>query len=737
MRNSSLDFKSELRISPNLVVVVLAISGMVLVFMSDMRPDRSSELRMMLIALLCYAMSMIILLLGRWKSIVGQWSAVIALAILVHLVSFWLGVPGFLALMMVPTALAATLISLSAAGVVAVGETLLLILRPEWVVTGASLSHITIPLIGVWMVLGVMWAVYRPVYQVTQWSWEYFQQARRLLEEARDRQLELSQTMDDLANANLQLTRLNILTQGLRQAAEDARTAKEQFVANVSHELRKPLNMIVGFSEMIVQSPETYGGQIPPALLADLVVIHRNAKHLSDLIDDVLDLSQLESSQMALTKEHVRFPEIVEAATVALRPLFESKALYLETEIPEDLPTVFCDRTRIREVLMNLLSNAGRFTERGGVRVCAWQKGDDIAVAVADTGPGIAAENMDKLFQPFQQLDGSIRRRYGGTGLGLSISKRFIELHGGKIWVESEEGVGTTFFFQIPIAPPAPMGSDFLRGLYPDWGYLQRTRPSKAPTPTVRPRFVVLDTGDSLQRLLIRYLGGVEVVPVTTMEEALDELLRVPSQALLVNSPSVSRTLERFSPSTTLPSGTPAIICSIPSKPEVSAVLGVSEHLVKPISREALLGALDRLNLERGTILIVDDEPDALHLLGRMLASSGREYRVLLARDGQEAMSILRECRPDVILLDLIMPNMDGFQLLEMRGQDPVLRGTPIIVVSARDPAGQPIVSSTLAVTQGGGLSTRQLLMGIEFISRVLSVAGQVGAPMRTEAVAD
>jgi K+-sensing histidine kinase KdpD len=156
------------------------------------------------------------------------------------------------------------------------------------------------------------------------------------------------------------------VAQGLRQTAEEARAAKQQFVANVSHELRTPLNMIIGFSEMILGSPRSYGRRIPGALLADLAVIQRNATHLSELVDDVLDMSQIEADQMALAKEHVAFAEIVEAAATAVRPLFDSKGLYLQTEIQDDLPLVFCDPTRMREVMLEPAEQRGRFTEEGG-----------------------------------------------------------------------------------------------------------------------------------------------------------------------------------------------------------------------------------------------------------------------------------------------------------------------------------------------------------------------------------
>jgi CheY-like chemotaxis protein len=258
-----------------------------------------------------------------------------------------------------------------------------------------------------------------------------------------------------------------------------------------------------------------------------------------------------------------------------------------------------------------------------------------------------------------------------------------------------------------------------------------------APVPRIRPRFVVLEAGDALQRLLARYLDGTEIVPVASLREALQELSHVPAQALLVNDTSVSAVLQRLHKSEALPSGIPVIACSIPGVYEAAGALGVSAYLVKPISRDTLLSALDRLKLSGNTVLVVDDEPEALRLFRRMLVSSEPGYRVLSAMDGRQAMTILREQRPDVVLLDLIMPNMDGFQLLAAKSQDLTLSDIPVVVISARDPAGQPIVSNALAVTQGDGFSMHRLLTCIEAISGILSTTGQVDDPMPTEALSD
>lgn len=717
MNESVVSFEADLRIPLRSVIVALAAVGVVLLFFGNTPRAMVDRVIALLFAVAILVTASVVRYLEERRPGAARWIVVLALVAVISAGSVWLQAPEILALLAIPAALSAALISIPAALSVAAGETLLLLVLAGSVLPGTAGWGVVIPLLSVWCIAAVMVAVYQPLQDVAHWAWEYYVRAQGLLDEALERQVSLKQALDDLAQANLQLTRLNAVAQGLRQAAEDARAAKEQFVANVSHELRTPLNMIVGFSEMVVETPETYG-QVPPPLLADLDVIHRNAEHLSELIDDVLDLSQIEAGEMALTREAVSLGELVQVAMTAVRPLFESKALYLEADISEDLPAVLCDRTRIREVLLNLLSNAGRFTDSGGVRVRAWQERGSIYVSVSDTGTGIATADLSKLFQPFQQVDGSIRRRYGGTGLGLNISKRFIELHGGRIWVESEEGSGTTFTFTLPLT--LSVQDDYARWLTPEWEYVQRTRPSLAPKAVVRPRYVVLEPDGALERLLSRYLHESEIVTVGSLDEAASELSTAPTQALLVNNASVSGTLERLSASSVLPADTPVMVCSVPGLLQSSAELGVADRLVKPISRGALMASLERLGIRGGTVLIVDDEPDALQLFGRMLASSEYEYHALLARNGQEALRILEQTQPDVMLLDLVMPGMDGFQLLEARDREPALRDLPIIVVSARDPAGQPIVSSALAVTRGAGLSMHQLLAGIEAISRAL-----------------
>ncbi len=674
-----------------------------------------------------FAVSLAVWALSRLSARAAAWALLPGCAAVVLLVVAWLQASAALCLLALPVGFIALFLGPAQGALAAVACTLLVLLAPSSLLPADGVLRTT-ALIALWGTVALAWVRLRDLDAAVDWSWASYAACRAHLEAARDDQVRYKQTVADLADANLQLTRLNRLADGLRQYAEDARLAKERFVANVSHELRTPLNMIIGFTEMVVGAPEMYGAPVAPALMADLEVVLRNAHHLSKLVDDVLDLSQIDARQMALARERVALAGIVQAAAVAVRPLYASKGLSLTVEVPEDL-TLYCDPVRIRQVVLNLLSNAGRFTERGGVRVRAWRQGGEVVTSVEDSGPGIPPADVGRLFQPFQQLDQSIRRRFGGTGLGLSVSRGFVELHGGHMWLESEEGRGTTIFFSLPVDPPAPAEGQVSRWFSPHIQHDERTRRSLAPMPALRPRYVVLEQGDDLGRLLGRYVDGVEVAHAASLEEANAELSRTPAVSLLVNDPSVGAALERLHESGALPPGTPAMVCSLPGIAQAAGNLGVSDYLVKPVSRERLLASLDGLGVSAGTVLVVDDEPEALQLFRRMLVASGRAYRVFSATDGGQALSVLRQRPCDVVLLDLAMPNMDGFQFLEARAQDPALSAIPVVIISARDPAGQPIVCSSLAVTSADGISLGRLLACIDALSRILSTTGQAARP--------
>ncbi len=562
---------------------------------------------------------------------------------------------------------------------------------------------------------------------ITYWSAYYANHAQKVVEEARERQVQLLQVQEDLVSANQRLASLTSRYKALQHVAEEARQAKAEFVANVSHELRAPLNMIIGFSEIMTRTPRSYGRRIPPALLADITVIQRNARHLARLIDDVLDLSQIEAGRMALSKEMSSVPAIVEPALDAIRPLFESKSLTMEAEVGHDLPPLFCDPIRIRQVLINLLSNAGRFTQQGGVRVTATRSQNDCVFAVADTGPGISEEGQAKLFDPFQQADGSIRREHGGSGLGLSISKRFVEMHGGRIWLESRPGVGTTISFSLPmdtLAEPAANPTETpARWIADGAEWKLRTRPSRAPVPTVRSQIILLDSNSSLPRLYKRYADSAAVAVVPDMAAAIRESEQSPARALVVNTPlSLSAaTLSALIPeSADFPHNMPVIVCSLPGETNAASQLGAVDYLLKPVAGDDLLAAISRLGKRVETILIVDDEVDLLQLFARILTMAPAEYRILRAESGEQALRVMRDRGPDLVILDLMMPDKDGYQVLQEKAADEAIRDIPVIVVTAKDPAREG-ATHALLVSRPDAISTREFLALVEAISTILS----------------
>ncbi len=442
----------------------------------------------------------------------------------------------------------------------------------------------------------------------------------------------------------------------------------------------------------------------------------------------MLDLSQVEAGRMALSRDWVAIEPMITSAQSVAKSLFEAKGLYLNCEIAADLPPVFCDETRIRQVIINLLGNAGRFTTRGGVTLRVHAVEGSVVISVADTGLGIAQKDQLRIFEPFQQADVSTRRRHGGSGLGLTISKQFVEMHGGKMWLESELGVGTNISFSLPIENPTHAlvlngGPTVHRAINPEdeIGYRLRTRRSLVPIPDLAERFVLVDPEQTLQRLLHHYLPAAEIEMASDVADAIEALRRSPAQAMVVNvSPFEPIS---FASLGNLPFGTPAITCWLPGEHEAARRLGVVDYLIKPLSREKLLAALAKMGEKIKTVLIVDDEEDELHLFARMLESHESHYSSLQVTTGQRALSMLRSRKPDVILLDLVMPGMNGFQVLEEKAQDPTIAGIPVIIISSRDPSGDPIVGHTLTVTQANGLSQRNLIACIHTIGEILAPA--------------
>jgi signal transduction histidine kinase len=279
---------------------------------------------------------------------------------------------------------------------------------------------------------------------------------RRVVRTFTDKQIELVQTFADQAAIAIENVRLFEEIQEKSRQIEEASKHKSQFLANMSHELRTPLNAILGYTELILDG---IYGDAPDKMRNVLQRVQTNGKHLLGLINDVLDLSKIEAGQLVLTLGDYSIKEMMHGVYVAIEPLAGNKKLGLKLDVPQDLPPAHGDERRLSQVLLNLVGNAIKFTDTGAITMTASATNGSYTIAVNDTGPGIAEADQAKIFEEFKQSDSAQTKAKGGTGLGLSIAKRIVEMHGGKLWVESAVGCGSTFFFTVPLKVESQVGA--------------------------------------------------------------------------------------------------------------------------------------------------------------------------------------------------------------------------------------------------------------------------------------
>ena len=423
--------------------------------------------------------------------------------------NYWLDVPGLLSLLIIPIIMAAAFIGLRAASITAIGETVCLLALNS--LTEMIPGELTITLFAIWSVSTLMFTIYVPMYDVIDWVWDFYRRTQIALDDAQKRKARLAQVLEDLTWANRQMVLANEKMKYLRQLAENARKNKAEFVSKVSHEFRTPLNIIIGMVNLMVNKPEMYKGEFPPSAHRQLEIVNRNCQHLANMINDVLDLSQTEAGLMTINRQPTHLRELIESAYGVVRPLLDEKNLYWRLSIPDDLLEINCDRTRIRQVILNLLSNAARFTSNGGVSMEVSPGTDRILVSVTDTGSGISPEDAENIFTPFSH-GSMISDQSGGSGLGLSISKQFVELHEGKMWLESELGVGTTFFFELPIADPGDHLSSAGHWIQEDWEWRRPQTLPELPHSHFKPRVVIYDETADIYPSLVRTSDEIEFV---------------------------------------------------------------------------------------------------------------------------------------------------------------------------------------------------------------------------------
>ena len=467
-----------------------------------------------------------------------------------------------------------------------------------------------------------------------------------------------------------------------KAAAESANRAKSAFIANMSHELRTPLSAVIGYSEMLEEEAED-GGHA--AMLADLGKIKSNAKHLLHLINDVLDLSKVEANKMDVYAETFDVADFLRDVAGTVDALVRKKSNTLAFDLGRDLGQASTDVTKLRQCLFNLVGNAAKFTEAGRITLGARREvltdGAWLSFTVADTGIGMTQEQLARLFQRFVQADETTTRRYGGTGLGLALSRAFARLLGGDIDVRSVAGEGTCFTVRIPARMPerqADAAAD--------------ARPEAAGVgEDERDLVVVIDDEPAQRDLTTRFLlrQGFAVQTASDGPSGLALVrARKPQVVLLdvmmpgMDGWTVLRTLKEDPDTASIP----VIMVSFVADPALGASLGADAAVPKPVDWAELKGVMDRFNGSAGEVLVVDDDAD-MHVRLRAALERGG-WRVADAYNGAEALEQVERSRPELILLDLTMPVMDGFAFLHRLRAMPGCADIPVVVLSARDIAG-------------------------------------------------
>ncbi len=457
---------------------------------------------------------------------------------------------------------------------------------------------------------------------------------------------------------------------------EAADRHKSEFLANMSHELRTPLNAIIGYSEMLQEDAADLGAE---QFTDDLKKINAAGKHLLELINAVLDLSKIEAGKMELYLESFDVAGLVRDIVAVIQPLAGKNTNRLEVRCPDDTGTMRADLTKVRQALFNLLSNACKFTDRGTISLAVAREvmdGQDwIEFSVNDTGIGMTPEQLTRLFEVFSQADAATTRKYGGTGLGLALSRRLCRMMGGDVTVASEAGRGSTFTILLPALVAAIVEEPAAHAAPPDR--------VASGVGTV----LVIDDEAAVRDLMQRFLAreGFRVVTAAGGEEGLRRAreLRPDAITLDVMMPGMDgwAVLSALKADPDV-ADVPVIMLTIVDDRNLGYALGASDYLTKPIDRERLVTVLKQYRRDR-PVLVVDDDGELRQLLRRMLEPEG--YAVVEAENGRVALERLRDVKPSVILLDLMMPEMDGFEFVAELRRHEAWRAIPVVVITARD----------------------------------------------------
>jgi signal transduction histidine kinase/CheY-like chemotaxis protein len=509
----------------------------------------------------------------------------------------------------------------------------------------------------------------------------------------------------EAANRELQIANVKI---------READRLKSEFLANMSHELRTPMNAIIGFTRLVRRKAADL---LPERQIENLEKVEISANHLLGLINDILDLSKIEAGKMGVNFMPFDLGPLVDTCLATVEPMVKGGKVRLIKDVPQDLPEVMSDQDKLKQIIINLLSNALKFTEEGEVRLSAAVDDASLRIVVSDTGIGIRADALEYIFEEFRQADGSSTRKYGGTGLGLSITKKLTELLGGTIDVQSVEGKGSTFTIILPLAKrdeEAPA---------------DKVRPEEEGLPSVEMKgkkvLLAIDDDPNVLSLLKQNLEeeGYFVVGASNAEEGIRKAKEIHPFAVTLDILMPQKdgwgvlSDLKADPATR---DIPIIVLSIIDNKELGFSLGAFDYLLKPFQKEAILAALLRIpGTSAKRVLVVDDEPAAVDLLTQILQDEG--YQVKGAYSGEEALQALEASPQDIILLDLLMPGMDGFEVVQRVKANPRWRDIPIIVVTAKDLTDDDctfLCQSVDRIIQKAGLARETLMKEVQSLLR-------------------
>ena len=487
--------------------------------------------------------------------------------------------------------------------------------------------------------------------------------------------------VDELRTKNIEL-------ESQTQKTVEASDTLKKFLATFSHELRSPLNSIIGFSELLTKQLDG----LPPETVQEFMKnITTSGRHLQQIINDILDLSKIEAGKMDLHIASYPISYFEEGVRGVLAAAIAAKNIRLEFTFAADIEELVVDQTRFKQILINLVSNAVKFSHPGGtVRVTSQRVDNDLRFTVEDEGIGMRSEDMTSLFKPFKQADNGREMNHEGIGLGLAITKKLVELHGGSIWAESEVGRGTTIAFTIPLIVDA--GSERMMQA----GMLLETlqRENRSRTSGDKPLALIIEDGPQAAELLKLYIesAGYRVEIARNGVDALDMAKTLHPNVITLDLMlptkdgwQVLKELKRHP----LCKQIPVIIVSILDEKNLGFSLGAVDYFVKPVNRDDLVQALDRVHLlprtdrQSPSVLVIDDDRAAVDLIQVILENEG--YRVFKAFQGKEGVEMATREHPDLIILDLIMPDVSGFNVAYQLKQIPATRGIPIIILTSMD----------------------------------------------------